>query len=191
VGVGVLPASRRQGSPAPDPDSLRRQNRALRQLVDSLNHLTAVALEAGDVTQITGALAGRLKRSVAVFSPGLEPLACAGSDGVENRALLDARSDRRLAAALEGIGETRRAVRIPAAIGASHLRGESPLEASASGNPSHSHPPGLRGESPLEASASGNPSHSHPPVLRWESPLEASASGNPSHSHPPRRQSTQ
>jgi DNA-binding PucR family transcriptional regulator len=112
--------TRASSSPVSDPDSLQRQNRALRQLVDSLNHLTALALEAGDVAAITRALAGRLQRSVAVFSPGLEPLASAGPEGVDGRDLLDARSDQRLAAALDGVGQTRRAVRIPAAIRASH-----------------------------------------------------------------------
>ncbi len=113
--IGMALARRQLEGRRPSPaEDLLRRNQSLRQLVESFNHLTALALQDGEVRLVTSALSLRLDRPVAVLDLTLAPLADSAPKGVA-RDWDWAPSNPRLIAALAQISETARAIRIPTA----------------------------------------------------------------------------
>jgi sugar diacid utilization regulator len=95
---------------------VREGEEAYRQLAEVYNHLTALALQGADVATVTEILAERMSQAVAVLEASLEPLTMCVPPAL--RASLPGgwpATDERLGRMLVALGETRRAVRLPAA----------------------------------------------------------------------------
>jgi sugar diacid utilization regulator len=106
----------RQPSVVLDERAVHRENALLRELVTVYQHLTGLTLQDADVSTVLQLLAKRTAATVAVVSRGLEIMAAAGPDLLDEQVASNVRdyvAARRLGTVLNSTAQTRRSLRLP------------------------------------------------------------------------------